>query len=89
MYGRFKNSDNMKQFWVNNVTPYLMDDKGNYSSARLAFFVAIFVAAGMSVAAIHLSYKETLDWNYVFLTLSVWAIATLQKNWSKKMEALK
>ena len=79
----------MKNVWTTHIAPYLKDDKGNYSSARLAFFVAVFVAAGMSIAAVHLTYKKSLDWNYVFLTLSVWAIATLQKNWSKQMENLK
>jgi hypothetical protein len=79
----------MKDLWVKNIVPYLKDDDGRYSSARLAFFVSVFVAAIMSFAAIHLAYEKSLVNEYVFLTLSIWTIATIQKNWSKYIEKLK
>ena len=79
----------MKKFLTTILYPALIDDKGKLSSARIAFMVAVLISATMSLAAINLTYRNALTWEYVTLTLCMWLVATLQKNWAKHVEALK
>lgn len=76
----------MKEYWE-----FLQDDKGQFSSQRLAFFIAVFVASIMSFAGIYLEFTREggVSAMYVLFTLAIWLIATLQKNWAKQIEKLK
>lgn len=76
----------IKTSWINQL---LSDDKGQLSSARAAFWIAVVVSTVMSCSAIYLEVEGQLSLNYIFLTLAMWLIATLQKNWAKHIEKLK
>lgn len=79
----------MSDTQTNWLTELLSDDKGQLSSARAAFWIAVVVSTVMSCSAIYLEVEGELSLNYIFLTLSMWLIATLQKNWAKHIEKLK
>lgn len=74
---------------MSKIIEMLSDDDGRLSSVRCAFAIAVVVSTVMSIAGIYLAFHDRLTWVYVGLTLAVWLIATLQKNWAKHIEKLK
>lgn len=61
-------------------------DDTKESMARLLSFLCSIVAMITSVAAIWLGLHNSLDSEYVYLVVGLWAAAFGGKNWAKSVE---